>query len=234
MNFIYSIEADGWISLLGSVLSFVGIFITIDYTKKQFKEDKRISIKPYLDITLKCPKNIGIIETITINKLEKLNLYDERNIGIEITNLGQGTCLECKVIEIRLNGKKNNDESIYIGNIKTDENILRDITCITWYGDILEKIKNKYIGKNIEGGYDEFKSRMSRDTLNVIELQFEYKDVFDNKYNKTIAIETFIVFNPLQENDIYQVSDIEFYDVFFEVNEKLTNEKLIKKRSKKS
>lgn len=222
---IYSITADGWIALSGSILSFGGIFITIMFTKKQFEKDKRITVKPYLDVKLKClTEHIGSRAVISINKLKNINLYEKDQIGIEIVNLGLGNCLKCNLVEIKLNGNIVEKDSIYIGNLKVDENKIFEITLKTVYGDILNEIKEKYIGKNIEGSYEAFNDKINRETLNKIELQFEYKDVLDNKYNKNIVIETFIVFSILTEKYIFQVSDIEYRYIFYEINEKLTSE----------
>lgn len=228
-------------SLLGGVLSFLGVFITIRYTKKQFKEeikmseeqfkeDKRISIKPYLDIRLKEYNNEGIahLGIFTINDFKNLNLYKQSNIGVEITNLGQGNCLECKLVGVKINDKKIDDEIVYISNLKISESILVKITFMQWYGDILEEIREKSIGKNIGNSYENFKKSICSDTLNVIELQFEYKDVLENKYNKNIVIETYIDFNILNEKYIWEVSDIEFHDICYEINGNLTTEELIK------
>lgn len=229
-NSIYSVTADGWISLIGSILSFGGIFITIRFTKKQFEKDKRITVKPYLDVKLKyLTEHIGSRAFITINKLKNINLYEIDEIGIEIANLGLGNCLKCSLVEIRLNGNIIEEDSIYIGNLKVDENKIFEITLRTIYGDILEEIKEKYIGKNIEGSYEAFNDKINRETLNKIELQLEYKDVLDNRYSKNIVIETFILFNILTEKYCFQVSNIEFKGTFYEINENLTSESYLEK-----
>ena len=85
MNF--NVTGDGWLSLLGSILSFAGVFITIKYTKKQFKDDKRISIKPYLDIKLKpASDRVDSLGIFSINKIKYLSFSERTNLGIEITN----------------------------------------------------------------------------------------------------------------------------------------------------
>ncbi|MEF9991338.1 MAG: hypothetical protein RR657_01620 [Peptostreptococcaceae bacterium] len=231
MNFIYNITADGWISFIGSILSFVGVFITISCAKKQFKDDKKISVKPYLDMKLKNDEqDLDFIDSITINKFKSRNGLDRQNINVEITNLGQGNCLECKLIEIKLNGNKVNNEVRYIGNIETNKNILSGITFKTWYEDILQEIREKYIGKDIKDCPDDFKSFSHRCFLKEIELKFEYKDILENKYSKKIVIETYIYFNILTEKYIWQVSDIEYNFVLHEINGNLTTEKTIKKK----
>lgn len=247
MNFIYSIingisevSPDGWASFIGSALSFLGVFITIKYTKKQFKDemkmseeqfkdDKRISVKPYLDIKLKELSNsTNSFDLITINKLKNLNLYEESFIGIELSNLGQGNCLECKLIEIRIGDKKVND-GLNVGSIVVNESKSREITFIVWYGDILNEIKEKYIGKREEDYPNEFEYNTHKYCLNKIEMQFEYKDVLENKYSKTIVIDIFIFFKIyLGASPYFKISNIEFEGISYEINGNSTTEKLIK------
>lgn len=211
-------------SLLGGILSFAGVWLTIIYTRKQFKDDKRISVKPYLDIKLKNLSNsTDSFAFIAINKLKNLNLYEESFIGIELSNLGQGNCLECKLIAIRIDGRKVNN-GVNVGSVRaTDDSISRKITFKTYYGDILNEVKEKFIEKNIKDYEDTYNS-----LLKEVELQFEYKDVLDNKYRKTIVIEVFIKFDILAEKYVWEISDIKFKDVYFKINENLTTENLIK------
>lgn len=240
MNFIYSIvngisevSPDGWASFIGSALSFIGIFITIAFTKKQFKDDKKISVKPYLDIKLKwtskAPSSFGIF---TIGKFKNSNLHKKSDIGLEFTNLGQGNCLECKLVKIIIDGKNVNDEYGYIGNLKVDEKRLREITFITWYENTLEEIKDEYIDKKLEDCPEEFKQFRSKRLLKEVELQFEYKDVLENKYRKSIVIEIFMRFDILAEKPRWEIDNIKFYDIYPKINETLTTEKPIKTRKK--
>ncbi|MDM8128738.1 hypothetical protein QUV80_09670 [Paraclostridium benzoelyticum] len=65
--------------------------------------------------------------------------------------------------------------------------------------------------------------------LNKIEMQFEYKDVLENKYSKNIVIDVFIIFNIiLGESPFFKISNIEFNGVLYNINGNLTTEKLIK------
>lgn len=229
-NSIYSVTADGWIALIGSILSFWGIFITIIFTKNQFEKDKRINVKPYLDIRLAHVKeNTSSFGIFTINTLKNMNLYEVDKIGIELMNLGLGNCLKCKLLEIKLNGCVVDDEIKYIGNLRVDENKIYEITFRTVYGDILEELKKKYVGNNIGSEFKEFNDNVNKETLNRIELKFEYKDILDNTYNKSVVIETFIEFNILTEKHWFEVSNIEFNNTFYEINEGLTSESYLKK-----
>lgn len=247
MDFIYSIingisevSPDGWASFIGSVLSFLGVFITIRYTKKQFKDemkmsqeqfkdDKRISVKPYLDIKLKwTSKGLSSFGIFQIGEFKNLNLHKDSNIGLEFTNLGQGNCLECRLVKVIIDGKNVNDEYGDIGNLRVDEKISREITFITWYENTLEEIKSEYIDKKLDDCPSEFKQFRFKHLLKEVEMQFEYKDVLENKYRKNIVLEIFIEFAILAEKPRWEIKDIKFYDVYFKINGNLTTENLIK------
>lgn len=231
----FKVTGDGCIALIGIIVGYFGVYKTIKKSEeqfkeeikrseKQFKDDKRISVKPYLDIKLKeLLKSTNSFDFISINKLKNLNLYEKSFIGIELSNLGQGNCLDCKLIEIKIDGRKIND-GLNVGSIGVNESILREITFKTYYGDILNEVKEEFIGKNTKD-YEEFTYKY---LLKEVELQFEYKDVLDNKYRKTIIIEVFIKFDILAEKYIWEISDIKFNDIYFEINGNLTTEELIK------
>lgn len=227
-DFISDITPDGWIALFGIIGGFVGVYKTIKNSEKQFKDEKRISIKPYLDIKLKgfC-ENENSFGIFKIGEFKKSNIYAPGNIGLEFTNLGLGNCLECKLVKVIIDDKNVNDEYGYIGNIKVDEKIIREITFKTWYENDLDKIKKEYIGKNKEDCPKEFGDGTYTRLLKKVELQFEYKDVLDNKYSKNIVIEVFINVNILAEKYIWEVSDIKFNDIYFIINGNLTSEELI-------
>lgn len=246
MNFIYSIfnsiskvSLNEWVSFIGSVLGLFGAVITIIYTKKQFKENIKTSeeqskygVKPYLDIKLKQIRkstfSFGLYSINKLNGVNSTNTYECEDIGIEINNLGQGNCLDCKLVKIIIDDKIVNDEYGYIGNLKVDENALREITFKTYYGNILNEVKEEFIGKNINDCPKEFEEFAYNHLLKEVELQFEYKDVLDHKYRKTIVIEIFIKFDILAEKYIWEISDIKFNDVYFKINGNLTTEEPIK------
>ncbi|MFR3498676.1 MAG: hypothetical protein ACLTT7_06600, partial [Paraclostridium bifermentans] len=125
--------------------------------------------------------------------------------------------------------KKINDVLRYIVNIKTDKNILTEITFKTYPRDIIQDIETKYTGKKIENCPDEFMSGTYKYFFKKFKMQFEYKDVLDNKYSKNIVIDVFIIFNiVLGGLPFCKVSNVEFNDVHYEINGNLTTEKLIK------
>ncbi|WP_270670461.1 hypothetical protein [Paraclostridium bifermentans] len=251
MNFIYSIineiskvSLNEWVTFIGSALGFLAVIIPIIYTNKksskeeikmseeQIKYNKRISVKPYLDIKLnqikKSTFSFGFYSINKLNGVNSTNAYECEDIGIEINNLGQGNFLDCKLVKIIIDDKIVNDEYGYIGNLKVDENALSEITFKIYYGDMLNEVKEEFIGKNIKDCPKEFEEFAYNHLLKEVELQFEYKDVLDNKYRKNIVIEIFIKFDILAEKYIWEISDIKFNDVNLKINGNLTTENLIK------
>lgn len=235
MDFIYSITPDGWISFIGSILGFIGVIITIRYTKKQFEIDKRISIKPYLNMELSSDYrhsggHLGIFE---INRLKNSKLYEDTTLVMNFQNLGQGNCLECELVKIMVDNKNIDDECSeyeygYMGSIKVDSNKIMEIIFTIFYEDILDSLKKKYVGKNINDCPKISSNFKYLHPFKNIELQFEYKDILDNKYRKKIVMETSLIFNIYNEKYIWEISDIKFNDILYQLNDNLTTEKLVK------
>jgi len=223
--FYKNTTADGWLSFLGSLFGFVIIFITIQHERKQFNEDKRMNIKPYLDITFEGVKesewnnSLGLIP-INDTKMN-INIYNEDERSVVITNLGLGHCLECMLIDMKLNGKNFNilnEEPIYIGKLKIDSTKKYKLKFKVWYGDIQERLRKQYKGTHIRDN-KKIKEEIYNETLNTLELLLEYKDILGNKYNKTIVLNISIDFE-LEYDSMFKVKDILFKFVKIEPDEK--------------
>ncbi|MGL4572006.1 MAG: hypothetical protein ACRCVJ_13180 [Clostridium sp.] len=227
ISILRSVTSDGWVSLIGSALSFLGIFITINYTRKQFKEDKRIDVKPFLNIKLKSLENdICSLGFFKINS-SNINKPSKEKVGVEFDNLGLGHCLKCKLVEVKLNNKNIQQEVCFIGNIKKSESITKGISLYVYYGDILEGFKNKYYGKKMldyDDGFGNLENKIREYTKSRLELIIEYYDVLGNKYKKSWYLDVFIVFN-IKTNEIFLIEDFEFERVEYEIEE--NSEKII-------
>lgn len=240
MNFVINIpfykdiSQDGWLTVLSALLGFSTIFISIKFSREQFKEDKRISIKPYLDVGLKSMGEKEVINSIGMVDINydnmKVNKYEQRDINLKISNLGLGNCLRCEVIDIKRNGKKLKDYDIgYIGNIKVDEGKNNKFTILYWYGDILDKLRGEYIGKEFSSS-KEINERLRKEFLNTLEFVLRYRDVLGNIYDKTIVIDIFIDIQ-IKENELFNIEDIMFNNIMIEHNEKKDEENYKLKKS---
>lgn len=223
-EFINNTTPDGWLSVIGSLLGFLGILLTIKYTKKQFERDKKLAVKPYLDVRICSPDDIrNTLECIVINKFEDISLNEDEDVGIKITNLGQGHCLKCKLIEIKYKNTMSQDKK-EIGNIKINETALYNIYFYVWYGDVLKRIEDKYKNQNINN-YDkrELSEKIKKETQNKVELLFEYEDVLGNRYNKKVVINIYMKLKILHNTE-FEITSIEFESLEYELYEKYEKE----------
>ncbi|MCR6515305.1 hypothetical protein M4I33_10540 [Clostridium sp. LY3-2] len=218
---------DGWLSLWGSILGFVGIIWTIKHTKKQFNKEKKINVKPFLNVDLinhkENGRSLGLIE---INQFKNRNMYEDTKIGLEISNLGLGNCLGCKLIEINKQGRSINEDNIFIGNIKKDSSVVHNIKFIIWYGDILDNYKKKYVGgkiKDFSESYRTLEEEINKSEINRIEIVFLYKDVLDTVYKKSVYLDIGVIFN-IKTNDIHYIEDIEFSRIYYRIKENYQKE----------
>lgn len=224
--FYKNTSSDGWLSFLGALSGFAVIYITIKHEKKQFNEDKRISVKPYLNIILEGTKsterysNIGVI-SINYNNMN-INLYENKVINLVITNLGLGHCLRCEVIEIKLNGIKLNEDASYIGNIGVNESRKGELMIVFWFGDILENLKSKYIDKQL-GSPEKCKEKINKSSLNTVELIMKYKDILGNEYKKNIVLNVNADFK-LEFDEQFRIKNISYNYLNIEHDEKKDSE----------
>lgn len=224
--FYRSTSPDGWLSFLMGLLGFISIFISIQFSKEQFMEDKRIGIKPYLDITLESPgtKRCSSIGIISINYDNmNINLYENKIVNLVITNLGLGNCLRCEVIEIKLNGIKLNEDVSYIGNIRVNDSIKSELMIVFWFGDILENLKRKYIDKQLAGSPENFKEKINKSSLNTVELIMKYKDILGNEYKKNIVLNVNADFE-LEFDEQFRIKNIRYNYLNIEHDEKKDSE----------
>lgn len=197
--FYKNTSPDGWLGVIAALLGFLGIFITIKHTDKQFSEDKRISVKPYLNMTNICeitsdnlnPHNIIFINGDGFNRngLKCFNL----KIKLEFENLGIGNALDCRILSITStpNLYELVGEDIVFGAISSNKN--KDIRLgIKYYDEHIENKIYNYKGSNIT---QEIHGYIRKETSRDIEILVEYKDILDNWYEKKFVLECFLVAN---------------------------------------
>lgn len=225
--FYKNTSADGWLSFLGALLGFAIIFITIKHEKKQFNEDKRISVKPYLNMTNIAeitqenllPHNVIFINGDGFNK-EGLKRFDLK-IKIEFENIGVGNALDCRILAITSTYKpcKVIGENIVLGVISTNKN--KEIHLkIIYYDD--EDIENKIHSKESSNITQEIHEYIRKETSREIKILLEYKDILNNWYEKEFILECW-----LDANITFNYTKIESVDII--PNAKIRSEKFKEK-----
>lgn len=172
-SFINNEEYSNSITILCALIGLVGTWLTIKYTYNQFKKDKMISVKPYLNISVKNQKYFDskekAIKEAIYRKRESVDPSSESNeililkdnIGIEslirmclcIENIGLGHAVDFKILKITRNSKeincKNSLSKIKINNLQTEKRI--DLKIYIEFKDFskdIELIEEKYANLN--------------------------------------------------------------------------------------
>lgn len=207
MSFLQKISVDGYVSIICSCITLIGTYITVKFAKSQVKEDKRISVKPFLYFRLGKMKGFYEAKEEELNKdynnptndiyLSCLD-YKKGDIGkiyvlnfkLEIENLGLGRAINCKIIKIY--NKKymknymrfNKLTSNHNVNISVDE--YKHINFNLVYE--LDNEKLQIIGKEIN--LDDFHKIREEliDNSKTIYIDIIYKDLLNNKYLGTLPI----------------------------------------------
>lgn len=116
LKFIKWVGLDNWITLLSALIGLVGVYLTIQFTRSQFNEDKMVGIKPHLNLI--CKNNFCwgdyIVESDidsnfyadnTYHIFRKMNFGTDQSISffyieLIIENIGLGHALNFRIIDI--------------------------------------------------------------------------------------------------------------------------------------
>jgi hypothetical protein len=136
INIGLAVQQNDWIGFfggyVGGIFTLIGVLLTIDYYRKQEKEDKRISIMPY--IKAKQRSLVAVDEAIDENVINLAYYSEHKNanessneaggILFDLENIGLGTAVDIKFSNTLLLGstadmpflsmKVNDKEHIYI------------------------------------------------------------------------------------------------------------------------
>lgn len=107
---------DNLITILSALIGLIGVYLTIQFTRNQFNEDKRIGIKPHLNLIVKNIHCSGeyIIQKDRACEFSDFDIYSvhrERIVGnyedisyffieLSIENIGLGHALNFKILDI--------------------------------------------------------------------------------------------------------------------------------------
>lgn len=193
------LTADGMITLgLGIITLFISL-VTIRITKKQFADDKRISIKPYfnceiepIDTDSNFKEAINKTQTfkwshrITLKKKEsnsKLNAYPFKLI---LNNIGLGHAIDCEILGIKGNITENSNKNKFLGVIQVNTEIALVINLGYFIESKYQGFVNTYF--NTIEAFEVEKEKVANESLEKIYIDLKYTDVLGNIYIKTICL----------------------------------------------
>lgn len=195
------LTADGMITLgLGIITLFISL-VTIRITKKQFSDDKRLTIKPYLN----CEKEELIKESSLNKQVQNIKCYehiifmygnvyghmvgeDDYQFRLNVHNVGLGHAINCKITQVYT---KNNEDDFkviglkkFLGPIKVTDNLEIDF-------NIKHTISNEHLeligtGYNSFDEYLELNKKVYQESVKDIYMDIKYSDVLFNEYMVTI------------------------------------------------
>lgn len=181
-------------ALLGGLGTIIAFLVTSYQTNKiqkenvkllneQFSQDKRLTIKPYLDLSWEEADISGIISinnNYPIPLIKNLATFECIQKLVEIRNLGLGPAIGVKISKMALNNIEITlDERVKFLNsinVNSKKNFGIDMA-------ILEFDCNN---KEIYGSKDELKKKYN--ISNELYFKIEYEDILENKYTKEIYL----------------------------------------------
>lgn len=196
---------DSWaigVGFYGALLGGLGTIIAFLFTsyqaqkgqellKEQFYEDKRIGVKPFLDVNISNINNINKSKYLNLNGINSivrknvdLAKYKNSELIIEFNNIGLGPAINIELIEINTNNDKVCiDFELFrknIGSININENKFLLIN----FNTLLDETK---LPKSHFESTEDAKSKLN--PLNFdIEFKFRFYDILENKYDKFLKI----------------------------------------------
>lgn len=217
-------------ALLGGLGTIIAFLVTSYQTNKiqkenieQFSNDKRLAIKPYLDLTL-YHKNINVIGIINkdnpITIIENLINPKILEYVLEINNLGLGPAIDVQITKMTLNNKDIilDSQNKWLNSINV--NAEKKVGIYTLQANMLLKENQDLYGSKNEL---EKKFKSSKELY----FKIEYGDILDNKYIKnvylTITTDPTILHN---NENLYEISNFIFS---VQENKNKCYEKLIKR-----
>lgn len=220
VQFVYFIGLDNWITILCSFIGLLGVYLTIQFTRNQFREDKRIGIKPHLDLKLKDKICLGLDLTVDKNVNEKFcnneetYFVDKKNmdgdivvsffyIELDLENIGLGHALNYKIVDIY----GENLESEIKENLKTIKKESKSKIWLIVYKyitqediNLLDKVKNDYsqvdkilLSKLTFKAHENptIQDKLKTNSEENIYIDIEYNDLLGNKYKKIFCLELY-------------------------------------------
>ncbi|KHD16016.1 hypothetical protein AWN73_09840 [Clostridium butyricum] len=176
---------------IGAVITLSGVIITINFTRKESKEDRRLSIAPYLkynmlEQTLQQKHDLDIFYCVD-NENTKINTT------ILIKNIGLGPLINIKISDTYFNDECNNRTVIGMpGIIEKNEECLLLVDLRLRLESIPE---NEVIEDKNEASESIFRFDVPDKYKNVggqLKFKVSYNDLMNNYYEQNIEISVLI------------------------------------------
>ena len=213
-DFFSNISNSDWVSFLasyiGAITSAAGIIITIEHTKKEAREDRRLLLAPLLSYEVEKRASFDDIDSnnsITLFESHQLNLDKEdeqwtQRLIIKIENIGMGPLLNLKITDIKLD--EHNFEDVKTSGI---QKVLKK--------DSVLYIKASFIHRAYSfEALDKGKTKPDAENIN-LSFVLRYDDAINTHYEEKVTskFSIFFVDQPLNSiwsaNYSFSVSNIE-------------------------
>jgi hypothetical protein len=176
---------------IGGILTFLGVFITIKFTEKQGREERRQAIIPYIKInnltelndknSIKRNKINAVYDCFSFDFSPEDDNSEDLFIDFEFENIGFGTAFNFEIAEAKICGTKSKSGSICICPetvvIKPDEKITKKV--LLKYSFEVPELKR--IKEDLEG-----ENKLEREKKEGLGIIIEYEDLYGNKYNQIV------------------------------------------------
>lgn len=213
-QFVNFISVDNWVAITCSFVGLLGVYLTIQYTRKQFKIDKRMEIKPYLDLSMDeisfFSKDSYIIG-VAIDEWKDEEVYSLKMSGdlpkevvkgtfrvkFNLENIGLGNAIHLKLIDIISDDRK-------WENCRENVNIIKKDNGLTIFMEIEKVIKEKIIKEK------------------TLELE-DIINIYGKPHNESFKIDTKkYPYGKFIEDEISKISEEQIY-IVFEYEDMLNN-----------
>lgn len=193
-------------AIVGGAIGLLGIIFTIRFTRKQFKLDKRIEIKPYLDLSIdeiSFYSSESFLTGFEIDEWKNEEIYllkimrdlpvkvkkGTLRVKFNLENIGLGNAIHLKLIDIISDDRK-------LENCKDNMNIIKKDSGLTIFMEIEKVIEEKVIEEKIL----ELKERIKRDgklheeSFKIDTKKYPYGKFIDDEISKISEEKIYITF----------------------------------------
>lgn len=193
-NFSSNINNSDWVgflgnyigSIIGSLTTLIGILITLNFTKHETAEDRRLLVSPYLKFNIGDTK-FNIKHDIEISSFIDRDDNTKINATVSIKNIGMGPLLDFEIDDVNFNGQTSPHAGYenYAILEKGDEWLMLIDLRLR-----LEKIPNDELLKSLPGSLVELyppEKYMNRG--GILSIHIRYRDLIGNQYKQDIKIQ---------------------------------------------